>query len=158
MLELNNLLSEGTQKKINELKSQLDFAVERKRIIDETFNKINIKTISDCFDKLKVDVKSYTMLFSNDTELPIEELAKKSLQVQFRVSPRVGSKIKPISFAGYDSRGRGKNQERLYNKAFKLEQEIQAATGYKVSINHYGLEVKAGKDFSFSVQLEIQNI
>ena len=158
MLELNNLLSEGTQKKINELKTQLEFSTERKRIIEEIFSKINIKGISDCFDKMKLDMKNYTLNFSDNTELAIEELNTKPLYLQFRVTPREGSKIKPIVFSGYDSRGRGKNRDRLHKKAEGLEQIISMATGYKTSVNSYGLEVKAaGNEFSFSVQLEILN-
>lgn len=47
-----------------------------------------------------------------------------------------------LAFDGYDSRGAGRNQKRLEQKACKLEDAVLKATGFTVSVNPISLEKK----------------
>lgn len=56
------------------------------------------------------------------------------------------NKIKFLKFSGYTSSGRGKNQERLNEKAKNLSESIRNATGLHTSVNQFSLEVKDEND------------
>ena len=58
------------------------------------------------------------------------------------ITAKSDGKFKFIAFAGYTSRGAGKNQERLNTKSEAIEECVRFMTGFRCSVNCYSLEVK----------------
>lgn len=79
-----------------------------------------VTTGADCFDKNSVNNEAHF----EATLIPTNE------------------KFKFIAFAGYDSRGAGKNHKRLRAKQEKLENAL-SSDDFRASINHYSLEDNA---------------
>jgi hypothetical protein len=81
--------------------------------------------------------------------------AESKYSVSCNLTP-ANDKFKFIQFAGYTKRGAGKNQDRLYAKAAKLEESFLAATGIKCDINPFSLESQRKQDGNKMVLVSFQ--
>ena len=64
-------------------------------------------------------------------------------------------KFKFIEFRGYDSRGAGKNEKTLYNKASKISDKLTNACGCQTGINPYSLEVRKKEGVANRVSISV---
>ncbi|MCK9569118.1 hypothetical protein M0R72_09265 [Candidatus Pacearchaeota archaeon] len=91
-----------------------------------------LPSLVKALDKAGLGIDSFGYSASQDST---------SLSVSIRAKPTSG-KFKFIQFAGYDSRGCGKNRQRLEDKAGKLESALTDAMDVRVRVNPCSLEIK----------------
>lgn len=121
-----DLSNQEINKEIERLQSNKVWFAHKVRTLQQD----TLPVIHEVLSKLKLELTEIN--FHNNGAV------EGSLSLSFVAKP-IGDKFKFISFKGYDSRGRGKNNDQLTSKAEKIEQSFP----FRVSVNKYSLEDNA---------------
>jgi len=121
-----DLSNQEINKEIERLQSNKVWFAHKVRTLQQD----TLPVIHEVLSKLKLELTEIN--FHNNGAV------EGSLSLSFVAKP-ISDKFKFISFKGYDSRGRRKNNDQLRSKAEKIEQSFP----FRVSVNKYSLEDNA---------------
>lgn len=117
-------------KLVNEKKEQLEILRRKKEALKYATTLFNADTsIENSIKSLKLEIANISMSFTGSNDIKI-------------TASLVSDSFKYISFKGYDSGGRGKNEVQLRNKAAKLEEKL-STSNFKAEVNQFSLEDNA---------------
>lgn len=90
--------------------------------------------------------------------LELHYTGSNSNSIELRGDAIEGGKFKFVAFNGYTSRGDGRNDERLREKAHKLEDRLSDdARGVRAHVNPYSLERRGDKNPRVLISIQFSN-
>jgi len=149
ILSVNDIQSQiessnkNVQDSINEKMNQL-LTVQAKKEEKLSFFQNNLPSLIECLEKqgLAISKVGYHKSGMNSDKWEEGDMMIMSLQL----IPTSG-KFKFIKFNDYLSSGRGRNHDRLVEKAHKLEDSIKQSTSFtSCNVNKFSLEIRDEKD------------
>lgn len=123
----------------------------------------SMQQIREIKDKLRATQDEYDRRRNHAKQI-VDTLQKFGLQVvsvagnSIYAQPIPGGKFRFVQFEGYTARGDGRNHRRLEARAATLSKALSTATGLRVAVNQFSLEVrKAGSEHTQSVIIDVQS-